>query len=291
MVTTAGERMTVALFPGQGSLTPGARDVVAERRPDLLEQVCELIGDDPFARAGESTAYAQPAIFCASIAGWDRVPREEILAVAGHSLGELTALVAGGALSLDDGLRLVVLRGNLMAQAADAAPGGTMLALLGGAPRDAEELAEEHGVTVANDNAPGQIVLAGSAEGLSAAAATAKERGLRALKLDVTGAFHSPSMAAAEDAFRAALGEATFHEPDITVFSCASAATFADPVDELARALTRPVRWRQTMQALSRFGGERFVDVGPGQVLARLVSRNVPGATTVTIEELHGLAA
>jgi acyl transferase domain-containing protein len=290
-VTDVTDRMTVALFPGQGSLTPSAHHVVAERRPDLLERCAELVGDDPFARAAESTAYAQPAIFCASLAGWGLVDRADILAVAGHSLGELTALVAGGVLSEDDGLRLVVLRGRLMAEAAQAAPGGTMLALLGGTPADAHELAREQGVTVANDNAPGQTVLAGAAPALRNASAAARERGIRAVRLDVAGAFHSPAMAPAEQAFLRAVRDTPVRDAEIAVFCSTTASLFVSPALELARALTRPVRWRETMTALSRFGANRFIDVGPGHVLARLVERNVPGASAVTTEDLDGLAA
>jgi [acyl-carrier-protein] S-malonyltransferase len=103
----------VALFPGQGSQTPDMRDLVAERAPDLLERVTALVGEDPFPRAGESTRFAQPAIFCASLAGWD-VLGLEAAAAAGHSLGELAALAAAGVLERDDALRLVTLRGKLM---------------------------------------------------------------------------------------------------------------------------------------------------------------------------------
>src|SRR4051812_47285975 len=157
---------TAILFPGQGSQTPGMRDAVAEHAPELLER----LGDEPFQRVGESTRFAQPAIFCASLAGWralDAAP----LAMAGHSLGELTALVAAGALDPLDGLELVVLRGQLM----EAAGGGTMLALLGAEVEQAEALAGAHGVTVANDNAPGQLVLSGPAQALDAVARAARD--------------------------------------------------------------------------------------------------------------------
>lgn len=270
---------TAILFPGQGSQTSTMRDEVAATRPDLLQAVCDLVGDDPFARVDESTAFAQPAILTASLASWSRIAdRVRPAAMTGHSLGELSALAAAGALSEQDALRLVVLRGRLMAEAGAASGGGTMLALVGGSPSTAAKIAARAGVTVANDNAPDQVVLSGAREGLEEAAAAAKADGLRALMLDVTGAFHSPQMAAAVEPFRAALAETTFETPRIPVFSCASAAPFRDPATELADALVNPVRWRQTMTALSDAGVQTFVDAGPGKVLQRLVRRNVADA-------------
>ena len=115
------------LFPGQGSQTPDMRDLVAQREPELLERCLELVGEDPFARVDESTRFQQPAIFCASIAGWRALDLEPQFA-AGHSLGELAALAAAGVLTVDDALELVVLRGRLMAEADDR---GSMLALVG----------------------------------------------------------------------------------------------------------------------------------------------------------------
>jgi malonyl CoA-acyl carrier protein transacylase len=259
----------VALFPGQGSQTPEMRDLVAHRAPDLLERVTALVGEDPFPRAGESTRFAQPAIFCASLAGWDALGLEPA-AAAGHSLGELAALAAAGVLSREDALRLVVLRGELMADADDV---GSMLALVGATQEDAEAVAAEAGVTVANDNAPGQVVLSGPREQLKVAEEAARERGKRALPLDVAGAFHSPSMEPAVEPFRAALGETEVRDAAFPIFSCASAKPFEDVRAELAAALTRPVRWRETVLALHEAGGRRFVEAGPGKVLARLGKR------------------
>src|SRR4051812_10420195 len=127
---------TAILFPGQGSQAPGMRETVAERAPELLDRCLELLGDDPFERVAESTRFAQPAIFCASLAGWRAVDAEP-LAMAGHSLGELTALVAAGALDPVDRLELVVLRGRLV----DAPGGRTMLAPPGARPQQAQAAA------------------------------------------------------------------------------------------------------------------------------------------------------
>ena len=273
----------VALFPGQGSQTPEMRDLVAHRAPDLLERVTALVGEDPFPRAGESTRFAQPAIFCASLAGWDALGLEPA-AAAGHSLGELAALAAAGVLAREDALRLVVLRGELMADADDV---GSMLALVGATQEDAEAIAAEAGVTVANDNAPGQVVLSGPREKLAVAEEAARERGRRALPLDVAGAFHSPSMEPAVAPFRAALDETELHEAAFPVFSCASTEPFADVRAELAAALIKPVRWRETVLALHDAGAQRFVEVGPGKVLARLGKRILPDFPVETPELAH----
>jgi [acyl-carrier-protein] S-malonyltransferase len=262
----------VALFPGQGSQTPEMRDLVAERDPELLERCVALVGEDPFPRAGESTRFAQPAIFCASLAGWDAL-NLDAAAAAGHSLGELGALAAAGVLERDDALRLVVLRGKLMAEADDS---GSMLALVGADQEDAEAVAEAAGVTVANDNAPGQVVLSGPREKLAKAEEAARERGKRTIAVDVAGAFHSPSMKPAVEPFSKALGETEIHDGAFTVFSCASTKPFEDVRAELAAALTSPVRWRETVLALHEAGGRRFVEVGPGKVLARLGKRILP---------------
>lgn len=268
---------TAVLFPGQGSQTDDMRDLVARVRPDLLALAAEVVGEDPFPRAGESTDFAQPAIFCASLAGWAAIGRpDDVALMAGHSLGELSALVAAGALREREGLELVTLRGRLMHESGTAAGDGSMLALMGrGASDRAEEIAQAHGLTVANDNSPMQVVLSGARTALPAAAAQAKELGLRALELDVTGAFHSPMMAAAVPAFREALERTTFSEPRVTVLSAVTAEPFTDPRSELADALTMPVRWREVMLALHERGADRFVDVGPGRVLTGLAKRTL----------------
>jgi malonyl CoA-acyl carrier protein transacylase len=278
---------TAVLFPGQGSQTADMRDLVAAVRPDLLAAVTDLVGDDPFALVDESTRYAQPAIFCASLAGWTQVrDRIDPIALAGHSLGELTALAAAGALDDLEALRLVVLRGLLMDVAGAASGGGTMLAVIGATPPQAAALAARHRVSLANDNAPGQVVLSGAPDALKRARADARGSGLRAIALDVTGAFHSPQMERAVIPFREALAEVEFGRPDIPVISCATAQPFSNPREELADALVSPVRWRETMVALADAGATTFVDVGPGAVLAKLAPRCVPGAAAASRDVL-----
>src|SRR5947209_10811610 len=275
--------ITALLFPGQGSQTPQMRDTVARERPELLEAVAEAVGEDPFPRVDDGTRFAQPAIFCASLAGWRALgePRPEFS--AGHSLGEIAALVAAGALREADGLRLVALRGALMQRAGDDAGDGGMMALLGaGAAEHAAELAAAHGLAVANDNSPGQIVLSGARAVLPAAAEAAQALGLRSMALPVTGAFHSPMMASAVEPFAQALERVEVAEPlSGTVLSAVTAAPFTNVRAELLAALTRPVRWRETMLALHALGAERFVEVGPGRVLTGLAKRTVSGVELV----------
>lgn len=268
---------TAVLFPGQGSLTPDAGAVARSLCPDLVERATELVGADPFEHAAESTAFAQPAIFIASIAGWSAraADVDELVAMAGHSLGELSALAAAGAITVDDGLRLVVLRGRLMADAAaSAARDGGMIALLGGETEAAARLAHEHGLVVANDNAPGQVVLSGPRVAFDDLRSVARAEGFKALPLDVAGAFHSPAVAAAREPFLAALRAVEWAVPVVPVVSGLTAEPFRDAPGELAAALTAPVRWREVMASLYRLGARDFVDAGPGHVLERLVPRN-----------------
>jgi malonyl CoA-acyl carrier protein transacylase len=267
---------TAILFPGQGSHTPEMRDTVAQLRPDLLELVVDVVGEDPFPLAGEGTNFAQPAIFCASLAGWAGLGDVDADFMAGHSLGEIAALVAAGGLTERDGLELVALRGRLMHEAGETAGDGGMLALLGaGAAEHAAAVAGPHDLAIANDNSPQQVVLSGARVALPDAAVTAKGLGLRAMELPVTGAFHSPMMASAVPAFTAALDAVEVYPTDVPVISAVTAAPFDDVRLRLAEALTMPVRWRETMLALRELGAERFIEVGPGKVLTGLAKRTL----------------
>jgi [acyl-carrier-protein] S-malonyltransferase len=268
--------LTAILFPGQGSQTPDMRETVSEARPDLLSLVDEIVGVDAFGRAEEGTRFAQPAIFCTSLAGWQQLGRPDGDMMAGHSLGELAALVAAGALTERDGLQLVALRGKLMQESGERAGDGGMIALLGaGAADHAGELADAHGLAVANDNSPQQVVLSGDRGAFADTSAAAKELGLRPMELPVTGAFHSPMMAEAVPEFEAALARVEVATPRVTVLSAVTAAPFEDVRAQLAQALTMPVRWRETLLAMRDRGGDRFVEVGPGRVLTGLVKRTL----------------
>jgi [acyl-carrier-protein] S-malonyltransferase len=282
------------LFPGQGSQTAEMRDEVAAARPDLLALACEVAGDDPFLRVDDGTRYAQPAIYCASVVGFERLRDAGVTGEvhAGHSLGEVAALVAAGALSAEDGLRLVAVRGRLMQESGERAGDGSMLALLGkGAADHAAAIAASAGLTVANDNAPNQVVLSGAVAAFDAAGETARGLGLRAVPLPVTGAFHSPAMAAARPELEAALAAIDFQPTSVTVVSSITTAPFDDVRARLADALTLPVRWRETLLALRAQGVERFVETGPGKVLTGLVRRTVPDAEALAAEQLEGVCA
>jgi len=270
---------TAILFPGQGSQTPSMRDDVERLRPDLLSLAIECVGEDPFALVQEGTRFAQPAIFCASLAGWSALGEPEADFMAGHSLGELAALVAAGILSERSGLELVALRGRLMQESGERAGDGGMIALLGaGAAEHADEIAAPLGLAVANDNSPQQVVLSGSKDAFGAAGDAARELGLRPLELPVTGAFHSPMMESAVPEFEAALARVEL-EPDptpgVTVISAVTAEPFDDVRRRLADALTMPVRWREVVLTMHDRGARRFVEVGPGKVLTGLVKRTV----------------
>jgi [acyl-carrier-protein] S-malonyltransferase len=270
--------VSAILFPGQGSQTPEMRETVAEVRPDLLSLAEQIVGEDPFARAEEGTKFAQPAIFCASLAGWEALGRPSGEFMAGHSLGELAALVAAGCLGERDGLELVALRGKLMQESGERAGDGGMIALMGrGAAENAVGLADAHGLAVANDNSPQQVVLSGDRAGFEGVTAAASELGLRAIELPVTGAFHSPMMAEAVPSFVEALGrvDVSPSADGVTVLSAVTAAPFEDVRAQLAQALTMPVRWRETLLAMHERGADRFVEVGPGRVLTGLVKRTL----------------
>ena len=154
------------LFPGQGSQTADMRDQVERHRPDLLELAQSEVSDDLFERAGDGTRWAQPAIFCAALAGYEVLKdRYEPDLMAGHSLGEISALVAAGALDAEDGLRLVAARGRLMQEAAEETGDGGMLAVRARDRATVEQVAAQAGLSIANDNAPDQLVLSGAARG------------------------------------------------------------------------------------------------------------------------------
>jgi [acyl-carrier-protein] S-malonyltransferase len=271
------------LFPGQGVGDASSRELVAAMRPDLLDLAIELAGDDPFERMAEGTSYAQPAVYCASISGYEHLGRPRPEYFAGHSLGEVGALAAAGAIDDADGVRVVVARGRVMDEAAHQGEAGAMLAV--GSDRDgAAALADEHDLTLANENSPQQFVLSGPLPAIEAAEAAAKGSGIRAKKLAVAGAFHTEAMASGAGPFREALDGIEFSDPDVPVISSTTAEPFGeDARDVLVNSLTSPIRWTAVLARLRELGVTRYLDVGPGKVLAGLVRRTLDDVEIETL--------
>jgi len=259
------------------------RDVVERERPDLLDAVAQAVGEDPFPRVGEGTRFDQPAIFCTGLACYEGLGRPTPELFAGHSLGELTALTAAGVLSEKDAVGLVALRGRATDEAA-AAAGGGMLVLRAGHDQ-AAEIAEGSGLAIANDNSPQQVVLSGDDQALEAGERVADEAGVRAKRLPVAGAFHSPSMRPAVAPFGEALDAVQIAEGSAPVYSCVTCAPFDDVRMRLTQALVSPVRWLETMQALHSAGARQFVEPGPGSALSGLVRQSLDDVEVIDAPE------
>ena len=277
----------------------------------LIDELTEATGLDlPFllldadAETLKATRNAQPAAFALSLVILDAARRagmadHQVSALAGHSLGEYTALVAAGVLSVAGGALLVAERGEAMQQAADEFP-GTMVAVLGLDPGVlAEVCATVEGAWVANDNAPGQIVVAGTAPGVEAAGAAAKAAGAkRVMPLVVGGAFHSPLMRPATERLNDALGAATFKAGELPVVANVDATVHVPGEggwpQRLADQLCAPVRWRESLVTLHHRGVDRFLELGPGTELSGLVKRTIEGsirANVATPADLDNLGA
>src|SRR5215213_4089429 len=289
--------MSVAfVFPGQGSQAPGMGLDFAEfdeAAADLYQWASACLGWDltetlRTASPDElrQTYIAQPAIFCVSVAALRAleaagVPRPAY--VAGHSLGEFSALVAAGALSFEAGLLLVARRAEAMQRAADARP-GSMSSVLGlsaeGVEMAVEATAQDQVLAVANDNAPGNVVVSGEWAALERLPAAAKELGAkRVVPLNVGGAFHSPLMAPAVEVF----------EPHL---AAAQPVTDAEELRTLlARQLTGRVRWTESVRRMAALGADTFIEVGPGTVLSGLIKRTVEGTKVLAAGDAEGVAA
>jgi len=290
--------MIVFTFPGQGSQKPGMGAAWRDHPSwELVDEASSVAGRDLAALLLEADAdelkrtdNAQVATFLTSLVVLDAVERVgvEPAAAAGHSLGEYTALVASGALSLEDGVRLVAERGDAMRVAATDRT-GTMAAVLGLDDGDVEIACAriDGDVWVANYNAPGQVVIAGAPEALDEAAAVAKDMGAKkVMPMAVSGAFHTPFMAPARERLRKAVASAELRDPDIAVYANVDARPH--PVGGewgglLGAQLCSPVRWRQTLHNLADDGATVFVELGPGNVLTGMAKRTASGATTLSV--------
>jgi [acyl-carrier-protein] S-malonyltransferase len=248
------------------------------------------------------TLNTQPALYVCSIATLRVLQQEHPEAVAGfaagHSFGEITALTASGSLTFEDGLRLTRERGRVMTEAGRQKP-GAMAALLGLDVEPVRDLCarasqQTGGILVlANDNCPGQIVISGDSETLEVGMALAKEVGVkRAVKLAVSIASHSPLMSQAAELFRAALANTTFQTPDIPVYGNVEAAPLGDADQirhELEVQLIRPVRWTESVQAMIDAGAERFVEIGPKDVLSGMLKRIDSSKPSVQLNSVDNL--
>ncbi|MEY4220892.1 MAG: malonyl CoA-acyl carrier protein transacylase [Actinomycetota bacterium] len=290
--------MLAFTFPGQGSQRPGmGRPWQGHESWELIEEASDVAGRDVAALLLDAdaeelrdTRNAQLTTFVSSLMVLDAVERLGIEPsfCAGHSLGEYTALVATGALSFDDGVRLVVERADAMHEAGLAAP-GTMAAVLGLDDDDVEIACRraDSDVWVANFNAPGQIVIAGSPEGVAKASDIAKELGAkRVMPLQVSGAFHTPFMTAARDRLRVAITAASPRDTEVPVVSNVDAllhATGDEWSSLLSAQLSNPVRWKHCLLTLAAEGVTGFVELGPGGVLTGMAKRTVENSRTISV--------
>lgn len=294
------------IFPGQGSQYPGMAKELYENNAEaheLLEKANEILGfritDIMFEGSADDlkqTKVTQPAIFLHSVLVAKCLPDFAPDMVAGHSLGEFSALVAAGAMDFEEGLKLVSIRAQAMQKACEANP-GTMAAVLMLSAEKIEEICasfsptpsegENPGVVVAaNYNCEGQVVISGEVAAVEKACALMKEAGARrALPLPVGGAFHSPLMEPARAELAEAIEKAVFHTPVCPVYQNVTALPTTDPSEikaNLLAQLTSPVRWTQSVQNMLKDGADHFIELGPGKVLQGLVAKIA--STPITVE-------
>ena len=279
------------IFPGQGSQFPGMGKALYERSEDarrMMDKACEILGfpitDIMFGDSAEelkATRVTQPAIFIHSVVLARCSGLETPAMVAGHSLGEFSALAAAGAMDFEDALRLVAIRASAMQKCCEQAP-GSMAAIINLPAETIEEIcASCTGIVIpANYNSDGQVVISGEEEAVREACVKMKEAGAkRALPLAVSGAFHSPLMEPARLELAEAIDRTPFRAPVCPVYQNVTALPSMDPEvikDNLLRQLTSPVRWTQTVRNMIADGADAFLEIGPGAVLQGLVHRIAP---------------
>ena len=284
---------TAFIFPGQGSQFPGmAKDLYGTYR-DRMEMANDILGFritdimfDGSADDLKATKVTQPAIFIhSSVLAMSLQEKPDM--VAGHSLGEFSALVAAGAISFEDGLKLVAARAQAMQKCCESTP-GAMAAVIA-LPDDVIEsiCADIPGVVPANFNSPGQVVISGEKEAVDKACAALKAAGAkRALPLPVSGAFHSPLMEPAREELAKAIEATPFRTPVCPIYQNVTALPSTDPEQikaNLLKQLTSPVRWTASVRNMIADGATRFVEIGPGTVLQNLVKR-IAGEIDIVIE-------
>ena len=287
---------TAYIFPGQGSQFPGMAKDLYPSHKELMERANEILGfritDIMFEGQPEdlkATKVTQPAIFIHStVLAMDQQLQPDM--VAGHSLGEFSALVAAGALSFEDGLRLVAVRAQEMQKCCEKVP-GTMAAVIKLDDETIERIcAQIPGVVPANYNSPGQVVISGELSAVEEACTKLKEAGAkRALVLPVSGAFHSPLMEPARVELAKAIEATPFKVPRCPIYQNVTAAPTTAPElikENCLKQLTSPVRWTKTVQNMIADGATRFVEIGPGTVLQGLVGR-IAGDAELIIEGIQ----
>ncbi len=277
---------TAYIFPGQGSQFPGMAKDLYSKHQELMERANEVLGfritDIMFEGTADdlkATKVTQPAIFLHSVLlSMEQEQQPDM--VAGHSLGEFSALVAAGAMNWEDGLRLVAIRAREMQKCCEKVP-GTMAAII----KLPDEVIEQvcagiPGVVPANFNSPGQVVISGEEQAVDTACEQLKAAGAkRAIKLPVSGAFHSPLMEPARTELAKAIEATPFHAPRCPIYQNVTAQATTDPQEikaNLLKQLTSPVRWTQSVLNMRAAGATHFVELGPGEVLQGLVRRILP---------------
>ena len=294
-----GRAVTFAVvFPGQGSQFAGMADVWTTHPAGMavLEEASEAMGRDVVRGCHDegalaTTEFVQPALLACDVAAF-RVLEDlglEFVGAAGHSLGEFAALVAADAVSLPEALGIVVVRGAAMQRAGEERT-GTMTALIGVGTQDAEALCEEARggdvLIVANQNSPSQVVISGSVAAIERAEALCKERKVRAIRLNVAGAFHTPLMEPAVEPIVEELRRVEIRLPRFSIAENVTGTLVSDTQELrelLGRHVVSPVRWESCAQALHAAGAATFLEAGPGDVLTKMAKRVVPGATAVAV--------
>lgn len=303
--------MTAFIFPGQGSQVVGMGSDLYEQYAsvrEIYQKASDILGFDiakvsfegPEQELGQ-TRVTQPALFVHSCAVAERLQKFGFKPdmTAGHSLGEYSALVAAGALDFEQGLRLVKIRGELMQEAGEQSP-GTMAAIIGLEFELVGKLcvkaSEEGVVQPANFNSPAQIVVSGTVAGVHKVISLAKEAGAkRAVELKVSGAFHSPLMASAQERLREALWHCQFENAQVPIYCNVSAKPTTDAKDirvMLSAQLTNPVIWNESIKNMIANGAEEFIEIGAGNVLTgllRRIDRNVQGKAVGSVKAIDEL--